>query len=321
MKLNLHSWLREARVRAQLPQEVVAEILGVSRQLITHWEGSDARTRIQPTALQLLKLLTLYRAKAPALLEELERVAEEPGGEANPAIRRRVRHPMSAHAKEALLMSVSLIEEPHEPWPPELQALWREIEARDADGLQHIPHPVLSALADAQASPRSAWGSPPANTPTNPPTNTPAPSAPRAPTASPAVRHTASTRRVRRFWGWVENMVCFEHPQAEAAFHKTIRDKAGADYLLDFYVPGTVVRFVLEAAQDLGAAHFESKVFELLADARLLPDRNCRALLLIVGASLNAAYENAAERYQLEIKLFSDAPSAGEFLSSLVRGR
>ena len=313
MKLNLHSWLREARVRAQLPQEVVAEILGVSRQLITHWEGSDARTRIQPTGLQLLKLLTLYRAKAPALLEELERLAEEPDGDPNPAIRRRVRHPMSDHAREALLMSVSLIEEPNAPWPPELQALWREIETREADGLQHIPHPVLSALADAQASPRSAWA--PAAAPTL------APSAPRGPTESPTLRHTAATRRVRRFWGWVENMVCFEHPQAEASFHKTIRDKTGSDYLLDFHVPGTVVRFVLEPSQDLSAAHFESKVFELLADARLLPDRNCRALLLVFGEHLNAAYENAAERYQLEIKRFSDAPSAGEFLSSLVRGR
>jgi len=314
MKLNLHSWLREARVRAQLPQEVVAEILGVSRQLITHWEGSDARTRIQPTALQLLKLLTLYRAKAPALLDELEQFAEEPEGGTDPAIRRRVRHPMSAHAKEALLMSVSLIEEPNAPWPPELQALWREIEARDQSGLRHIPQPVLAAVADAQAAPRSAWAQSPA---------APAPSAPTSQTAAPVVRHTASTRRVRRFWGWVENMVCFEHPQAEVAFHKTIRDKTGADYSLDFHVPGTVVRFVLESAQELGAAHFESKVFELLADARLLPDRNCRALLLVFGnkESLNAAYQNAAERYQLEIKLFEDAPAAGEFLSSLVLGR
>ena len=123
-------------------------------------------------------------------------------------------------------MSVSLIEEPNAPWPPELQALWREIEARDQNGLRHIPQPVLAALADAQAAPRSAWAQSPA------PLAPSAPSAHTAQTAASIVRHTASTRRVRRFWGWVENMVCFEHPQAEVAYLelRTVTEPVAIDH-------------------------------------------------------------------------------------------
>ena len=65
---SLGEALKENRVRCQMPQEFVAETLGVSRQSVSKWENGTS----DPNTSNLIALAKLYGISAEELLKNVE---------------------------------------------------------------------------------------------------------------------------------------------------------------------------------------------------------------------------------------------------------
>ena len=70
---SLGEVLRDHRVRCKMPQEFVAESLGVSRQAVSKWETGTA----DPSTSNLLALAKLFGVSAEELLRSVEERAPE----------------------------------------------------------------------------------------------------------------------------------------------------------------------------------------------------------------------------------------------------
>ena len=63
--MTIGSLLKEARLKAKLTQEEVAESLGVSRQSISNWENN----KTYPDVLNVIALIDLYQVSLDVLLK------------------------------------------------------------------------------------------------------------------------------------------------------------------------------------------------------------------------------------------------------------
>lgn len=67
--MALHDNLKDARNRAGMSQELVAEQLGISRQAVTKWELGQSK----PSAKNLKALADLYQIPSEELLNDVKR--------------------------------------------------------------------------------------------------------------------------------------------------------------------------------------------------------------------------------------------------------
>ena len=70
---SLGEALKENRVRCQMTQEFVAEMLGVSRQSVSKWENGSS----DPNTSNLIALAKLYKISPEELLRCVENVPED----------------------------------------------------------------------------------------------------------------------------------------------------------------------------------------------------------------------------------------------------
>ena len=68
LRRSLGEVLKDHRMRCSMPQEFVAESLGVSRQAVSKWENGTA----DPSTSKLLKLAKLYGVTAEDLIRSIQ---------------------------------------------------------------------------------------------------------------------------------------------------------------------------------------------------------------------------------------------------------
>ncbi len=70
--MNIGCKIKNARIKAELSQEQVAEVLGVSRQTVSHWENG----KTYPDIVSVIKMSDLYQISLDHLLKEDENMSD-----------------------------------------------------------------------------------------------------------------------------------------------------------------------------------------------------------------------------------------------------